>query len=152
MVESPEGNCTALAKNVLIQQLHLPAEIVYSMRFCGANRLGKQNANKTIVCFTCRSDRELVWKNLFHLKDSPVAIGEDFPKHIQDISSTKIKKENPRAEASVIGNRRIVNGKRYFQRMAANYNTYWKWFKNQYAAPRSTTKMKPNARVPASTR
>ena len=87
-MESPEENCAALVKNVLIQQLNLPAEIVHSMKFCGAHRLGKQNANKTrplIVRFTRRSDRELVWKNRFHLKDSPVAIGEDFPKHIQDI-------------------------------------------------------------------
>lgn len=80
-MESPEENCTALVKNVLIQQLHLRAEIVHSMTFCGAHRLGKQNANKNrplIVRFPCRSDMELVWKNRFHLKDSPVAIGEDF--------------------------------------------------------------------------
>ena len=86
-MESPEENCAALVKNVLIQ-LHLPAEIVHSMKFSGAHHLGKENANKTrplIVRFPCRSDRELVWKNRFHLKDSPVAIGEDFPKHIQDI-------------------------------------------------------------------
>lgn len=120
----PEENCAALVKNVLIQQLHLTAETVHSMKFCGAHRLGKQNASKTrplIVRFTCRSDRELVWKNRFHLKDSPIAIGEDFPKHIQDIrkkvlvpAMQKSKKENPRAKASVIGNRLIVNGKRYF--------------------------------------
>ena len=124
VMESPEENCAALVKNVLIEQLHLPTEIVHSMKFCSAHRLGKQNANKTrplIVRFTCCSNRELVWKNCFHLKDSPVAIGEDFPKHIQDIrrkvlvpALQKIKKENPRAKASVIGNRLIVNGKRYF--------------------------------------
>ena len=106
VVKSPEENCAALAKNVLIQQLHLPAEIVHSMKFCGAHRRGKQNDNKSrplIVRFTCRSHRELVWKNRFHLKHSPVAIGEDFPKHIQDIrrkvlvlALQKMKKENPR--------------------------------------------------------
>jgi len=94
------------------------------MTFCGAHRLGKQNASKTrplIVRFTCRVDRELVWKNRFHLKDSPIAIGEDFPKQIQDIKKNvlvpamqKIKKENLQAKASDIGNRFIVNGKRYF--------------------------------------
>ena len=79
--------------------------------------------------FTCRSNRDLVWKNRFHLKDSPVVIGEDFPKHIQDIRKKvlvpalqKIKKENPRAEASVIGNRLIVNGKKYF-----HYDVPKKW-------------------------
>ena len=80
VMESPEENCAALVKNVLIRQLHLPAEIVHSMKFCGAHRLGKQIASKTmplIVCFTCCSDRELVWKNRFPLKDSPITIGED---------------------------------------------------------------------------
>ena len=55
VMESPKENCAALVKNVLIQQLHLRAEIVHSMTFCGAHRLGKQNANKTrplIVRFT----------------------------------------------------------------------------------------------------
>jgi len=86
-MESPEENCAALVKNVLIQQLHLQAEIVHSMKFCGDHRLGKQNASKTrplTVRFTCRFDRELVWKNRFHLKDSPIADGEEFPKQIQD--------------------------------------------------------------------
>ena len=132
VMESPEQNCAALVKNVLIQQLHLLAEIVHSMKFCGAHRLGKQNANKTrplIVHFTCRSDRELVWKNRFRPKDSPVAIGEDFPKHIQHIrrkvlipALQKIKKENPRAKASVIGSRLIFNRKRYF-----HYNIPKEW-------------------------
>ena len=125
VMESPEENCAALVKNVLMPQLHLAVEVVHSMKFCGAHRLGKQNANKTrplIVHFTCRADRELVWKNRFHLKDSPVAIGEDFPKHIQDIrrkvlvsALQKVKKENPHAKATVTGNRLVImNGKRYF--------------------------------------
>ena len=105
------------------------------MKFCAAHRLGKQNASKIrplIVRFTCRSDRELVWKNRFHLKDSPIAIGEYYPKHIQDIRKNvfvpamqKIKKENPRAKASVIGNRLIVNGKRYF-----HYDVPKEWLPN----------------------
>ena len=88
ITESLKENCAALVKNVLIQHLHLPGDIVHSMKFCDAHRLGKQNASKTrplVVRFTCRSDRELVWKNRFHSKDSSIAIGEDFPKHIQDI-------------------------------------------------------------------
>ena len=60
-------------------------------------------------------------KYRFHFKDSPVAISQDFPKHIQDIRGNilvpalqKIKKENPSAKASVIGNRLNVNDKTYF--------------------------------------
>ena len=37
----------------------------------------------------------------------------------------KIKKENPRAKASVIGNRLIVNGKRYF-----HYDVPKEWLPN----------------------
>ena len=118
-MESPEENCAALVKNVLIQQLHLPAEIVHSMKFCGAHHLGKQNANKTrplIVRFPCRSDRELVWKNRFHLKDSSVASKTHSRYQEKSISSSfaKDQEKNPRAKASAIGNKLIVNGKRYF--------------------------------------
>lgn len=70
-----------------------------------------------------------MWKNRFHLKDSPIAIAEDFPKHIQDIRKKvlvpalqKIKKDDPRAKTSVIGNKLIVNGKRYF-----HYNIPQEW-------------------------
>ena len=135
VTETPDEDCAALVRNVLTEQLYLPQGNVQSMKFCGAHRLGKQNANKSralIVRFTCRSDRDLVWRNRFHLKHSPIAMGEDFSKHIQDIrrdvlipAMQKIKKEKPHARASVIGNRLIVNGKRFFslrysEGMAAN--------------------------------
>lgn len=124
VTESPDEDCPALVKDVLIEHLHLPEENVQSMKFCGAHRLGKQNSNKTrplIVRFTCRADRDVVWKNRFNLKQSPIAMGEDYPKHIQDIRKKvlvpalkNLKKNQPRTNASVIGNRLIVNGKRYF--------------------------------------
>lgn len=67
-------------------------------------------------------EKASVEKYQFHLKDSPVAISQDFLKHIQDIrrkvlvqALQKIKKESPRAKASVIGNRLNVNGTTYFQ-------------------------------------
>ena len=62
-----------------------------------------------------------MWKNRFNLKQSPIAMGEGYPKHIQDIRKKvlvpalkNLKKNQPRTNASVIGNRLIVNGKRYF--------------------------------------
>ena len=57
-------------------------------------------------------------------------MGEDFPKHIQDIrrdvlipAMQKIKKEKPHDRPSVIGNRLIVNGKRFF----FNYDIPKEW-------------------------
>ena len=58
-----------------------------------------------------------MWRN--RLKQSLIAMGEDYPKHIQDIRKKvlvpalkNIKNNQPRTNASVIGNRLIVNGKK----------------------------------------
>ena len=124
IIESPEEDCSELVKNVLTEYLQVPEQNVRSMKFCGAHRLGKKNGSKTrpiIVRFTCRTDRDLVWGKRFLLKDTPIAMGGHFPKHIQDLRKNmlipalqQIKKQTPRAKALVIGNRLIVNGKQHF--------------------------------------
>ena len=123
--ESRDEDCFALVRNVLGQNLNLPMEEVSKMKLCGANRLGKVNRSKSrplIVRFTCRADRDRVWNARYKLKNSSISVGEDLPRHIQDIRKStlipamkKIKSETPQVKASVVGdNKLIVNGKIYF--------------------------------------
>ena len=94
------------------------------MKFCGIHRLGKLNRSKTrplIARFTCRADRDEVWKCCYRLKNSNISMGEDLPKQIQDIrkkvlipAMKKIKKDSPQSKATVLGDRLVVNGKRYY--------------------------------------
>lgn len=85
---SSEEDCDALVRNVLTDQLHLSELDVNNMKFCGVHRLGKPTRRKSrriIVRFTCRADRDLVWKCRYRLKDATITMGENFLKHIQEI-------------------------------------------------------------------
>ena len=103
------------------------------MKLCRAHRLGKPNRNTAlpiIARFTCRADRDRVWKARYRLKlNSRISIGEDLPKHIQEIRKNvlipamkKIKQETPSHKATVIGDKLVVNGKVYF-----HYDVPKKW-------------------------
>ena len=122
--ESPEENCTTKLQSILTERLGISDEVVQSMKFCGVHRLGKLNRNKTrpiIARFTCRADRDKVWKCRYRLKNSDISMGEDLPKQIQDIrkkvlipAMKKIKKDSPHSKATVLGDKLIVDGKRYY--------------------------------------
>ena len=102
------------------------------MKLCGAHRLGKPNRNRArplIARFTCRADRGRVWKARYRLKNSRISMGEDLPRHIQEITKNvlittlkKIKQETPSHKATVVGDKLVVNGKVYF-----HYDVPKKW-------------------------
>ena len=102
------------------------------MKLCGAHRLGKPNRNRArplISRFTCRADRGRVWKARYRLKNSRISMGEDLPRHIQEIRKNvlittlkKIKQETPSHKATVVGDKLVVNGKVYF-----HYDVPKKW-------------------------
>ena len=102
------------------------------MKLCGAHRLGKRNrkrAGHIIARFTCRAERDRVWEARYRLKNSLIPLGEDLPKHIQEIRQNvlipamkKIKQETPSHKATVVGDKLVVNGKVYF-----HYDVPKKW-------------------------
>ena len=128
-------DCALLVKNVLTDNLKLEEAEVRSMKFCGVHRIGQHRRSKIrpiIVRFTCRADRDKVWKCRYALKHSSVSVGEDLPKAIQDIRAKvllpamKKAKETPSTKATIVGDRLIVNGKSYF-----HYQIPEKWQVNQ---------------------
>ena len=128
-------DCVSLVQNVLTENLKLEEAEVRSMRFCGVHRIGQHRRSKIrpiIVRFTCRADRDKVWKCRYALKNSSVSVGEDLPKAIQDIRAKilfpamKKAKETPSTKATIVGDRLIVNGKSYF-----HYQIPEKWQVNQ---------------------
>ncbi|CAH3111623.1 unnamed protein product, partial [Porites lobata] len=130
--ESKDEDCFSLVRDVLTRNLNLPQDEVSNMNLCRAHRLGKPNRNRTrplIARFTCRADRDRVWKARYRLKNSRISMGEDLPKHIQEIRKNvlipamkNIKQETPSHKASVIGDKLVVNGKVYF-----HYDVPKKW-------------------------
>ena len=85
--EQCEENCTALVKQAIVNELKMVPSEVESFMFCGVHRLGKRSRGRPrpiIARFTCRSDRDKVWKLCRNLKGSQVNIGEDLLKRVQE--------------------------------------------------------------------
>ena len=67
---------------------------VRSTRFCGVHRLGKSKQNRSvkpkpvIARFTCREDRDLVWRQRYNLKGSCFKLAEDLPPAVKKIRKT----------------------------------------------------------------
>ena len=72
-----------------------------------------------IARFTCREDRELVWRQRFNLKGSRYSLAEDLPPAVRKIRKTilvpamKEARKTAGTRATITGDRLIVNGKRY---------------------------------------
>ena len=107
--ESKDEDCCSLVRDVLTRNSKLPQDEVSNMKLCGAHRLGKPDRNRArplIARFTCRADRGRVWKARYRLKNSRISMGEDLPRHIQEIRKNvlittlkKIKQETPSHKA-----------------------------------------------------
>ena len=125
MKESKSENCTDLVKNVMSSALKINEDKVRSMRFCGVHRLGKFKQNRSekprpvIARFTCREDRDLVWRERCNLKGSCFKLAEDLPPAVREIRKTilvpamKEAKNTEGTKATITRDRLIVNGKRY---------------------------------------
>ena len=98
--------------------------------FCGVHRLGRKKPRKRsgnnrpnprpiIARFTCRADRDLAWRQRFNLKESSIKIAEDLPLNVREvrknilIPALKKARQNQGNKATIIGDRLLVNGKRY---------------------------------------
>ena len=134
--ESCDEDCTGIIRDVITNNLKIDRAEVDQFQFCGVHRLGKQSRGRPrpiIARFTCRNDRDKVWKKRRNLKGSNVSIGEDLPKRVQELKKKilipamkKARSLDPRNKASVIGDKLIVNGKQYL-----HFNNPKRWLNTQ---------------------
>ena len=153
--ESPDEDCIGLIRDVLTNEIKLDSEEVNQFKFCGVHRLGKHSrgrARPIIVRFTCRNDRDKVWRMRHNLKGSNVSIGDDLPKRVQEIrkdillpAMRKARSLNPRNKASVVGDSLIVNGKRYY-----HYTIPKRWLDNSNEESREAEEESQDAGTPES--
>lgn len=123
-INETEGeSCNHLVKEILKTDLEVEESRVDNMPLCGVHRLGKKrpNANQPrpiIVRFTCRADRDYVWRQRRILDGSSIRIAEDLPFHIREIRKNflvpalKKAKQVANAKASIVGDKLVVNGHR----------------------------------------
>ena len=136
--ERQDENCTELVQNAMTTNLKIAPEKSQAMMFCGVHRLGNKKPNATrprpvIARFTCRADMDFVWRQRHFLKESMIKLAEDLPKSIRDVRKKilvlALKKacQGEGNKASIVGDRLIVNRKRY---SANEIPKRWKTDKN----------------------
>ena len=137
--ETCDEDCIGLVRKIITNDLKINHEEVNQFQFCGVHRLGKQSRERPrpiIARFTCRSDRDKVWKMRRNLKDSNISIGEDLPKRVQEIkrkilipAMKKARSLDPRNKAAVIGDKLVVNGRQYL-----HFNIPKRWLDYQLSS------------------
>ena len=122
--ENKDENCDHLVKDVLTNSLKIDEEYVNNIPLCGVHRLGKKHPKAKqprpiTVRFTCRADRDYVWRQRRHLEGSNFRMAEDLPFHVRKIRKNilvpalKKAKEDANVKASIVGDKLVVNGRRY---------------------------------------
>ena len=124
-INETEGeSCNHLVRGILKTDLEIEESRVDNMPLCGVHRLGKKRPNADqprpiIVRFTCRADRDFVWRQRRILEGSSIRIAEDLPFHIREIRKNflvpalKKAKQVANTKASIVGDKLVVNGHRY---------------------------------------
>ena len=93
------------------------------MKYCGVHRLGRKQRgrNRPIICrFTCRAERDKVWRKKGEQKGTRIYISEDLSKKMRDlrksflIPAVKRARKARGTKAIVVGDRLIVDSKVYF--------------------------------------
>ena len=148
--ETRDEDCIGLVRKIITNDLKINHEEVNQFQFCGVHRLGKQSRGRPrpiIARFTCRSDRDKVWKMRRNLKDSNISIGEDLPKRVQEIkrkilipAMKKARSLDPRNKAAVIGDKLVVNGRQYL-----HFNIPKRWLDYQLSSDSNEEPIKHGA-------
>ena len=78
----------------MLSALKINEELVNTTKFCGVHRLGKSKQSSgrpraVIARFTCREDRDLVWRQRHNLKGSRYSLAEDLPPALWKMSKKR---------------------------------------------------------------
>ena len=112
-VETSDEDCTGLVRKVITNGLTVKCEELSQFQFCGV--LGKHSCGRPrpiIARFTCRSDRDKVWKMRRNLKDLPKRV-QEIKRKILIPAIKKARSLDLRNKAAVIGDKLVVNGRQY---------------------------------------
>ncbi|CAH1267606.1 UNC13C [Branchiostoma lanceolatum] len=118
--ETEQENCTKKVLDVIGGEMKLDTR---GMRMCGVHRLGKPRNRSgkprpIIARFTCRADRDQVWKNKTKLKNKPVFISDDVPYNVRELRKRKLVPFLKRAKskgkrATIVGDRLVIEGESF---------------------------------------
>ncbi|KAI8487305.1 hypothetical protein Bbelb_334700 [Branchiostoma belcheri] len=116
--ETERENCTRKVRDFISEEMNINTQ---EMKMCAVHRLGKPRNGKTrpvIARFTCRADRDRVWKNKAHIKNKRIYITDDVPEKVRELRRNilvpalrRVKEGGKRG--MIVGNKLIIESKQY---------------------------------------
>ena len=94
------------------------------IKFCGIHRLGRRRfggRNRPIICrFTCREDKERIFRAKAKLKNTGITISDDVPEEVREIKKRvlvptlkKIRKVDPNMKTKIVGDQILIKGQMF---------------------------------------
>ena len=121
--EESGGNCKEKVVKIIADKLNI--RDASGIRFCGVHRIGRRRIgpqrSRPIICrFTCREDRERVYKAKSKLKNTNIRINDDVPEEVREIrrkvlvpALKKIKAQQQSAKVTIVGDKLLHDGHFY---------------------------------------
>ncbi|KAI8503614.1 hypothetical protein Bbelb_185850 [Branchiostoma belcheri] len=116
--ETERENCTRKVMDFISEEMNINTQ---EMKMCAVHRLGKPRNGKTrpvIARFTCRADRDRVWKNKAHIKNKRIYITDDVPAKVRELRRNilvpalrRVKEGGKRG--MIVGNKLVIESKQY---------------------------------------
>ncbi|KAI8517501.1 hypothetical protein Bbelb_035180 [Branchiostoma belcheri] len=104
--------------NLIFHEMNINTQ---EMKMCAVHRPGKPRNGKTrpvIARFTCRADRDRVWKNKAHIKNKRIYITDDVPAKVRELRRNilapalrRVKEGGKRG--MIVGNKLVIESKQY---------------------------------------
>ena len=121
--EESGENCKEKVVKIIADKLNI--RDASGIRFCGVHRIGRRRMgpqrSRPIICrFTCREDRERVYKAKSKLKNTNIRINDDVPEEVREIrrkvlvpALKKIKAQQQSAKVTIVGDKLLHDGHFY---------------------------------------
>ena len=117
--ENKDEDCEDVVDDILSAKLGLDAD---EIRYCSVHRLGRKSKGRKrpiIARFTCRSDRDTVWRKKWKLRSTKIFISEDPPYKTRElrrrilIPAAKRARRIRGTKVTIIGDRLVVDSRIY---------------------------------------
>ena len=122
MREDPRENCKEKLINLPTDKMGV--RDARQIKFCGIHRLGRRTfggRNRPIICrFTCREDKERIFRAKAKLKNTGIIISDDAPEEVREIRKRvlvptlkKIRRVDPNMKTKIVGDQILIEGQMF---------------------------------------
>lgn len=121
--DEPRENCKEKLINLLTDKIGV--RDARQIKFCGVHRLGRRRPggrNRPIICrFTCREDKDRVFRAKTKLKNTGITISNDVPEEIREVRNKvlvptlkRVRRMDPNMKTKIVGDQILIQGQIFY--------------------------------------